>query len=87
MENAEELTSHPLLSLEQHAHYYRLVSGTNSARLEGLGVLRSETRALVDALGSQRLRWLSGADAETVLELRRRNENAAFRKRLQSAVA
>ncbi len=51
LENAEELASHPLLSLEQHAHYYRLVSGTNSARLEGLGVLRPETRALVDALG------------------------------------
>jgi len=86
LENAEELASHPLLSLEQHAHYYRLVSGTNSARLEGLGVLRAETRALVDALGSQRLKWLSAVDTDTLLELRRRNENAAFRKRLQSAV-
>jgi len=86
LENAEELTSHPLLSLEQHAHYYRLVSATNSARLEGLGVLRAETRALVDALGSQRLRWLSAVEVDTVLEPRRMDENAAFRKRLQSAV-
>jgi hypothetical protein len=87
LENAEELGSHPLLSLEQHAHYYGLVAGTNSARLERLGILRAETRALLGALGSKRLRWLGEVDADTILELRRDNENAAFRTRLRSAVS
>ena len=37
LENAQEFEGHPLMCLEQHAHYFRLVSHTSSARL-------SETR-------------------------------------------
>ncbi len=86
LENAEELGGHPLLSLEQHAHYYRLVSETNSARLEYLGLLGSKTRAMVDGLSSQRLKWLSALPLNMVVELRKNNENATFRRRLQDAV-
>lgn len=33
LENAQEFGGHPLMSLEQHAHYFKLVSHTSSARL------------------------------------------------------
>ena len=50
LENAEELRGHPLICLEQHAHYFRLVSHASSARLEKLGVLDPRTTALAKAL-------------------------------------
>ncbi|MEN8131046.1 MAG: hypothetical protein ABFS45_12795 [Pseudomonadota bacterium] len=86
LENAQELGGHPLMCLKQHAHYFRLVSHTSSARLEKLEVLDPRTSALVDALSSRRLRWLGGIPAETLAKLRLDNENVVFRKRLASSV-
>lgn len=86
LENAQELGGHPLMCLEQHAHYFRLVSHTSSARLEKLKVLDPRTTALVDALGSHRLRWLGGISTETIVKLRLDNQNVAFRERLASSV-
>ena len=85
-ENAEEFAGCPLMCLDQHAHYYKLVSATNCARLERLGVLNARTRALVDAMGSHRLRWLGGISIETLARLRKDNENVDFRKRLFDAI-
>ena len=86
LENAQEFGGHPLMCLEQHAHYFRLVSNTSSARLERLKVLDPRTSALVDALSSRRLRWLGGIPADTLVKLRLDNENAAFRERLAASV-
>ncbi len=86
LENAQEFGGHPLMCLEQHAHYFRLVSHTSSARLARLGVLDSRTIALVDALGSRRLRWLGGIPVDTLAKLRLDNENVAFRERLSASV-
>jgi hypothetical protein len=86
LENAEEMGGHPLLCLEQHAHYYKLISDTNSGRLERLGLLDPHTRALVDALGSRRLRWLGGLPSDTLARLREDNEQVGFRKRLRDAL-
>lgn len=86
LENAEEIGGHPLMCLDQHAHYYKLISATNCARLKRLGVLEPRTKALVDALGSRRLHWLGSLGMETLVRLRKNNENVDFRRRLHDAV-
>jgi hypothetical protein len=86
IENAEEVASHPLLCLEQQAHYFKLVSATNSARLEKFGVLDPRTRSLVDAFGSDRLHWLGHVPIHSLARLRQDNENVRFRKRLRDAL-
>jgi hypothetical protein len=86
LENSEEMKGHPLMCLEQHAHYFKLISSTNSARLENLGLLDHRTRALIDALSSRRLQWLGGLPIATLARLRQDNEHVAFRKRLKDAV-
>ncbi len=86
LENAQEFGGHPLMCLEQHAHYFRLVSNTSSARLERLEVLDPRTIALVDALGSRRLQWLGGIPTDVLAKLRLDNENVAFRERLAASV-
>ena len=86
LENSEELNSHPLLCIEQQAHYYKLVSQTNTARLVHLRLLQEHTQALVDGFGSKRLTWLSRVPMTALVELRKNNENAAFRARLEAVV-
>ncbi len=86
LENAQEFTGHPLMCLEQHAHYFRLVSQVGSARLERLGALDHKTGALVNALGSRRLQWLGGLSADILVKLRMENENELFRRRLSNSI-
>jgi hypothetical protein len=85
LENAQEVCGHPLMCIEQHAHYFSLLSRTYSARLEELGLVQPKTRALVDAIGSQRLRWMGDIPARTLVTLRQENANEAFRSRLSQA--
>lgn len=86
LENTEEMGGHPLLCIEQQAHYYKLVSATNSARLERLGLLDQRTKVLVDALGSRELSWLGGLPVETLATLRKDNENVCFRNLLYDSL-
>jgi hypothetical protein len=85
LENAQEFCGHPLICVKQHAHYFSLLSRTCSARLEDLGLVQPKTRALVDAIGSQRLRWMGDIPARTLVTLRQENANEAFRSRLSQA--
>lgn len=87
VENAQELNGHPLMCLEQQAHYFRLVSESASNRLGSLQILEPRTTALVNALGSRRLQWLSAVDIESLVNLRMGNENEKFRNRLSSAIS
>ena len=86
LENAQEFCGHPLMCIEQHAHYFSLLSRTCSARLEELGIVQPKTKVLVDAIGSHRLHWMGDIPATTLVTLRQRNENEAFRNRLTPAV-
>lgn len=86
IENSEEMHSNPLFSLEQHAHYFRLISNVNSARLNHLGFLDKRRQALVDGFGTRRLRWLTNVPLKALVELRKNNENEKFRKRMESVV-
>lgn len=87
LENSTELVAHPLLSLEQQAHYFKLVSLSNSSRLEKVGLLNPKTNALIDGLGADRLKWLSNLPIDAIVEIRKNNENAEFRTLLERAVS
>jgi hypothetical protein len=85
-ENAEELTAHPLLSIEQQAHYFRLVSEVNAGRLAKLGLLDGATRRQLAALSSDRLEWLSNIPISVLANLREDNEHDVFRQTLATAM-
>lgn len=86
-ENSEELHAHPLICIKQQAHYYRIASVVNADRLQRMGFLEDKTRAIVSAFGSDRLTWISDVPLDSLVELRRNNENENFRKSLRAAVA
>ena len=86
IENAQEFSGHPLMCIEQQAHYFQLVCRASSDRLIGLEHLSRETSSLVAALGSRRLEWLTGIDLGSIINLRRDNENEAFRQRMALAL-
>lgn len=86
LENAQEFSGDPLMCLEQHAHYFRLLSETWSARLEAMGILQSRTKMLADSVGSRRLEWLGNVSMEMVVALRKEKENEVFRHRLMQAI-
>ncbi|OJX81305.1 MAG: hypothetical protein BGO92_09690 [Magnetospirillum sp. 64-120] len=86
LENSDELSAHPLVSVPQQAHYFRVVAGTNNCRLERLGLLEKKTAAVVSAFGTARLAWISKVSPEALIEIRGNNENEAFRKTLRAAL-
>jgi hypothetical protein len=86
LENAKEFSGDPLICIEQHAHYFRLLSETWNARLEAMGVLQSKTKLLINSVGSRRLKWLGGIPMETVVALRVEKDNEVFRQRLSQAI-
>lgn len=87
LENSEEMNAHPLISVEQQAHYFNLVSETNQSRLEKLGLLNRKSSALIEGIKSKRLNWLSEVPIDALVQIRKDNENTAFRKRLDGAIA
>jgi hypothetical protein len=86
-ENAEELTAHPLLSIEQQAHYFKLVSEVNADRLSKLGLLDDPTRRQLAALSSERLEWLNNIPVSMLAKLREDSEHEVFRKMLVTAMS
>lgn len=85
-ENAEELSAHPLLSIEQQAHYFKLVSEVNADRLSRLGLLDNPSRQQLAALSSERLEWLSNIPISMLARLREDSEHEIFRKMLANAM-
>jgi hypothetical protein len=86
LENSEQLHAHPLICITRQAHYYRIVSSVNADRMQRMGLLGDKTRAIVSAFGSDRLTWISDVPLDSLVELRRNNENENFRKSLRDAV-
>jgi len=86
-ENAEAFGSHPMVCLEQQAHYLKAISEANAALLQKNSLIDTRTVALVEALGSKRLGWLSNVPTEMLVCLRQENANVEFRKRLATATS
>lgn len=86
LENAQEFMGHPLMCVEQQAHYFQIVSQSASNRLTALEQLDPNTSALVRGLSSRRFKWLGSVDINAIVQLRKDNENEAFRHRLSGAL-
>jgi hypothetical protein len=87
LENAEELSAHPLLSVEQQCHYFKQVSELNADRLSRLGLLDDPTRRHLAALSSERLEWLNNIPVSMLSKLREDSEHEVFRKMLATAMS
>ena len=87
LSHADTMKAHPLLCIEQQAHYFKVVSELNTSRLEQVGLLDRSTRALLAGLGSERLAWLSSVPIQDLARMRADNEHEAFRKRLATSLA
>jgi hypothetical protein len=84
LENAEELSSNPMLSMESHWHYYSMCAQASEERLKNLGLLDPVTMTSVRAINQPDLNWLGNVPIEDLARLRTDNVNAQFRKELQT---
>jgi len=84
LENAEELGAQPMLCLLPHWHYYKLCSETFESRLVTKNLLSQETISSLRALNEPSMEWLGNIPIRALAELRERNENEEFRKRISS---
>ena len=84
LENAEELDAQPMLCLLPHWHYYSLCSKTFEGRLIAEELLSQETISSLRALNEPSMEWLGNIPIDALVELRERNENEEFRKRISS---
>lgn len=82
LENAEELDAQPMLCIPQQWHYFNLCTRTFEGRLASENLLSVETLSSLRALGQPSLEWLGNIPIEVLAELRVRNENEEFRKRI-----
>jgi hypothetical protein len=82
LENAEELNAQPMLCLPQHWHYYKLCAETFEGRLTNDNLLSPETVSSLRALDHPSLEWLGNVPIDVLANLRVRNENEGFRRRI-----
>ena len=81
-ENAEALSSHPLLPLEVNWHYYELCAKMCEDSLTSDSHVTANTLSTVRTLNSEEFRWLGNIPIDALVELRERGENETFRRQL-----
>jgi hypothetical protein len=84
LENADELCAQPMFCLPQHWHYYKLCTNHLEGRLRSADVINAESIAAIRAMNEPNLQWLGNVPIESLVELRRNNENEEFRRRLNA---
>lgn len=82
LENCEELSAHPLLSMSVHWTYFDLCRTAFAGQLAAAGLLQPEWKAEERLLQDPALAWLGNVPFDELARLRRDNENEAFRKHL-----
>lgn len=87
LENADYFHSQPFICMEQPAYYHSLVSNMNSKRLENLGVADKQIEAILQAFRTSDLQFLSNIDNSQLIELRKADENIAFRNDLRKVIS
>jgi hypothetical protein len=87
LENAEELSSCPMVCLPAHWHYYSLACKFFEQRLKAQGVLDEATINTVRGINQPELKWLGNIPVEGLVDLRRNNENETFRKALKDRIS
>ena len=86
LENAEEMNSHPFLCIDAQAHYYQLVANMTNQRAAQGTSFEPSTNAILKSLSSSRLDFLANIDDSQIVQLRKTNENIAFRRELRDLV-
>lgn len=84
LENAEGLDAQPMLCLQPHWHYYNLCAEMFEGRLVSENLLSPETVSSLRALSHPSMNWLGNVPVDAIAELREKNENEEFRKRLSN---
>lgn len=87
LENAEELSSCPLIPLRAPWHYYTLISKFFASRLQKAGNLDAATIAAFDQLEGSQERFLGDIPLSRVVELLHNHENTSFRLRFRDLVS
>jgi len=86
LENSNELKSHPLLCVDAQAHYYQLIAKMTNQRASQTASFDPSTNAILKALSSRRLDFLTNIDDSQIVQLRKTNENVSFRKELRDLI-
>lgn len=81
-ENSDELRSHPFLCIEAQAHYYQLIANMKNKQV----VSDPATSAILHSFTSTKLDFLANISDSQIIELRKTNENVAFRRELRDLV-
>lgn len=82
LENAEELSANPMISIAQQWHYFELCAQAIEHRLVDRGVISEEAVRTIRALEVPGLAWLGDISVADLVHLREANENENFRKHL-----
>jgi hypothetical protein len=86
MENSDELGAQPFVCIPAQSHYYALCSELFLQRLRNNSLVSDDTARTINAIQQPILSWLSNLPMETLVELRKNNENERFRQHLQHYV-
>lgn len=86
LENSDELRSHPLLCVDAQAHYYQLIANMANNRASEAASFDPSTNAILKALSSSRLDFLTNIDDSQIVQLRKTNENVSFRRELRDLI-
>lgn len=87
IENADELNAQPMMCLEAHWHYHTLCAKLFEGRLLEGKLLKPATVSTLRALGDTRFEWLGNVPIKALADMRERNENEEFRKKISGFVA
>jgi hypothetical protein len=86
IENAQELSSSPLVALHAHWHYYCVISKLLADCLEAQNKLDRQAMASLDLVQQPQQKWLGNVPLRDVVDLLLNRENEGFRIRLRQLV-
>jgi hypothetical protein len=81
-ENSDSFGAQPLVCLPEQSHYHELVANMRSEQLVSQRILKNETEQTLRSLNTSQFTWLGNVPIEDLAELRKKNANFDFRKRL-----
>jgi len=85
-ENSYEFNSNPLLCIEAHAHYFKLISKMTNHRVFNLEKFDKNSLSSISALMNRRLDFLTNINDEQLKFLRKTKENITFRNKLREFI-
>ncbi len=83
IENAQELSSCPLISLQAHWHYFSLISSFFAAQLQTRGILNAQAMNAIDLTQNPQQKWLGDIPFPHLVHLLSDGANEQFRLRLR----